>query len=50
LGSSTILILMAIPALYWMFTRWGWGLARLGRWVKMRRGVKADIPPPATDP
>jgi HAE1 family hydrophobic/amphiphilic exporter-1 len=50
LGSSTILILMAIPALYWMFTRWGWGLARLGRWIKTRRGAKADTPPPLTDP
>jgi HAE1 family hydrophobic/amphiphilic exporter-1 len=38
LGSSTVLILMAIPALYWMFTRWGWGLARFGRWIK-RRGA-----------
>jgi len=30
LGSSTVLILMGLPALYWMFTNWGWSLARLG--------------------
>ncbi len=29
LTSSTVLILSAIPALYWMFTRWGWGLRRV---------------------
>ena len=50
LGSSTVLILMSIPALYWMFTRWGWGLARLGRWLKTRGGVKVGTVPPATDP
>jgi len=38
LGSSTILILSALPALYWIFTRWGWGFARLGRWANRRRG------------
>jgi len=38
LGSSTVLILLSIPALYWMFTRWGWGLARLGRRLVRRRG------------
>ncbi len=27
LTSSTVLILGCIPALYWMFTRWGWGIA-----------------------
>jgi len=42
LGSSTVLILMAIPALYWMFTRWGWGLARLGRWLKRRSSPRAN--------
>jgi multidrug efflux pump subunit AcrB len=31
LASSTVLILMAMPALYWVFTRMGWGLARLVR-------------------
>jgi len=42
LGSSTVLILMAIPALYWMFTRWGWGLARFGRWIKRRGAATRD--------
>jgi len=37
LTSSTVLILSAIPALYWITTRWGWGLARLGRWIGTRR-------------
>ncbi|MCB1183431.1 efflux RND transporter permease subunit [bacterium] len=41
LGSSTVLILMGMPALYWIFTRWGWGFARLGRWVKRRTGRAA---------
>ena len=41
LGSSTVLILSAIPALYWMFTRWGWGLARFGRWLRRRGAAKA---------
>ncbi len=48
LGSSTVLILMGIPALYWIFTRWGWGFARLGRWVRRPRGRMA--PPPETAP
>ncbi|MBM4130650.1 efflux RND transporter permease subunit, partial [bacterium] len=39
LGSSTVLILGAVPALYWAFTRWGWGLARArARWAARRRG------------
>jgi Cu/Ag efflux pump CusA len=42
LGSSTVLILMAIPALYWMFTRWGWGLARLSRGLKRRSSHQGD--------
>ena len=29
LASSTVLILMAMPALYWAFTRFGWSLRRL---------------------
>ncbi|PIV80522.1 hypothetical protein COW53_09220 [bacterium CG17_big_fil_post_rev_8_21_14_2_50_64_8] len=36
LGSSTVLILLGMPTLYWMFTRWGWGFARLGRWMKRK--------------
>jgi len=45
LGSSTVLILMGIPALYWIFTRWGWGFARLGRWIKHRSRGKLAPPP-----
>jgi HAE1 family hydrophobic/amphiphilic exporter-1 len=48
LGSSTVLILSAIPALYWIFTRWGWGFARLGRWIKRKRGKL--VPRPAPEP
>ena len=33
LTSSTVLILMAIPAMYWIFTRFGWAIARFGNWV-----------------
>jgi hydrophobic/amphiphilic exporter-1 (mainly G- bacteria), HAE1 family len=40
LASSTVLILMAMPALYWVVTRIGWGLARLGR--RIREGSTAD--------
>jgi len=35
LASSTVLILMAVPALYWVFTRLGWALARLA--ARLRR-------------
>ncbi|MGD8393870.1 MAG: efflux RND transporter permease subunit [Candidatus Eiseniibacteriota bacterium] len=41
LASSTVLIISAIPALYWITTRWGWGLARLGAWLRRRRGGAA---------
>jgi len=41
LGSSTVLILMGIPALYWIFTRWGWGFARL--WQKLRKTPSAEL-------
>jgi len=41
LASSTLLILMAMPALYWCFTRLGWSLARLGRRLKSRRPALA---------
>jgi multidrug efflux pump subunit AcrB len=47
LTSSTVLILSAVPALYWIATRWGWGFARLGRWLRTR-GRRA--PAVATDP
>ena len=48
LTSSTVLILSAIPALYWITTRWGWGMARAGRWAK-RRGRKATEIAPAPE-
>ncbi len=41
LASSTVLILMCMPALYWLCTRLGWGFARLGQ--RMRGEA-----PPAT--
>ena len=51
LTSSTVLILSAMPALYWITTRWGWGFARLGRWMKMRGRKAVDTPPePVTEP
>ncbi len=51
LTSSTILILSAIPALYWIFTRFGWTLARvwgaISRWWTRLRGksVPASLEP-----
>ena len=51
LTSSTVLILSAMPALYWITTRWGWGFARLGRWTKMRGRKVVEVAPTAsTDP
>lgn len=47
LGSSTVLILAAVPPLYWMFTRWGWGMARLRQNVLSRRSGGPDIAEPA---
>ncbi len=48
LTSSTILILSAIPALYWAFTRFGWTLARarraIGRWWNKLRGRSVPVP------
>jgi multidrug efflux pump subunit AcrB len=44
LTSSTVLILGAVPALYWTFTRWGWGLARLRQRWSARRAVAAPGP------
>ena len=46
LGSSTVLILSAIPALYWIFTRWGWGFARFGRWTRRKKDKLAPAPAP----
>jgi hydrophobic/amphiphilic exporter-1 (mainly G- bacteria), HAE1 family len=49
LTSSTILILSAVPALYWIFTRFGWSLARfwrfITRWWDRLRG--RTVPHPA---
>nr|MEE4268057.1 efflux RND transporter permease subunit [Candidatus Krumholzibacteria bacterium] len=50
LTSSTVLILSAIPALYWMFTRWGWGLRRLVVRMKSGRKPGGALPEVATDP
>ena len=49
LTSSTVLILGGMPALYWIFTRWGWGLRRLGRWLRRKGGRSpvATTPEPA---
>lgn len=44
LTSSTVLILGVVPALYWTFTRWGWGLARLQQRWAARRAVAASAP------
>ncbi|MCP4572920.1 MAG: hypothetical protein GY838_11255, partial [bacterium] len=41
LTSSTVLILSAIPAVYWITTRWGWGFARVARRARSRPG---DLP------
>jgi HAE1 family hydrophobic/amphiphilic exporter-1 len=48
LVSSTILILSAIPALYWIMSRFGWGLARL--WSSIRRKGIPDAPPLPAEP
>ena len=47
LTSSTVLILSAVPALYWIFTRWGWGGARLGRRLRTRgqRSTRPEAEP-----
>jgi len=34
LASSTILIICAIPALYWVMTHWGWALMRAWHWAR----------------
>jgi len=49
LTSSTVLILSAIPALYWIMTRFGWVLARL--WSRIRRWPRgrATAPLPASE-
>ena len=48
LASSTVLILMAMPALYWAFTRLGWSLARLTHWLNSRRRQPAPALEPPT--
>jgi multidrug efflux pump subunit AcrB len=48
LASSTVLILMAMPALYWVFTRLGWLLAGIGQKIRSRNyraGPAAEGPP-----
>ncbi len=54
LASSTVLILMSVPAFYWVFTRIGWSIARGGAWARRRprtpnprteRGLARDPPP-----
>jgi len=49
LTSSTVLILSAIPAFYWIFTRWGWGLARAWRWLRSRGRGPEPSPEPLAD-
>lgn len=48
LVSSTILILSTIPALYWIMSRIGWGLARL--WSRVRRKALPEAPPLSAEP
>jgi len=43
--SSTVLILSAVPALYWMFTRFGWTLARFWNWIKGLLGRSREPAP-----
>jgi multidrug efflux pump subunit AcrB len=51
LTSSTVFILSALPAMYWIFTRWGWGLARLGHRLGARRSaLQGSDPEPAPPP
>ncbi|MDY0111119.1 MAG: efflux RND transporter permease subunit [Candidatus Krumholzibacteria bacterium] len=47
LASSTVLILMAMPALYWAFTRLGWALARGWRRLRARQPA-CPLESPAT--
>jgi len=42
LTSSTVLILGGLPVFYWMFTRWGWGLASLGAKLGSRRATRTS--------
>ncbi len=46
LTSSTVLILGCIPPLYWIFTRWGWALARV---LQRRRAPGVVQSPSFTD-
>lgn len=48
LTSSTVLILMVMPALYWVFTRLGWSLARGWAWARARSTRRLpSLEPPA---
>ncbi len=48
LASSTILILSAIPAMYWATTRLGWAMAR--GWARIRRHVIQPLPGTQVEP
>lgn len=50
LASSTVLILMAMPALYWIATRLGWSLARLGNRLRRRSRPELGTATSPTDP
>ncbi len=49
LTSSTVLLLSAVPAMYWAFTRWGWGLARLFRGRREHGGGPVVTEPAPSD-
>jgi len=43
-----VLILMVMPALYWVFTRLGWSLARGWAWARARSTRRLpSLEPPA---
>jgi HAE1 family hydrophobic/amphiphilic exporter-1 len=44
LASSTVLIISAIPAIYWIMTRFGWALARVWAWLRRRGITPAPVP------
>jgi HAE1 family hydrophobic/amphiphilic exporter-1 len=47
LASSTVLILMSMPALYWAFTRLGWAMARGLHRLRGQASAGELAPPPA---
>jgi hypothetical protein len=48
LTSSTVLIISAIPATYWIMSRFGWVVLKL--WSRIRRKAVADAPPMKPEP